>query len=125
MLHIKSNINVSSFDYILKAIIKIKALENDINLSESHINLILDFYNHGISLDTYNIHISKSNTNKNYFKSKPTIDNAKSYLKKNSIILVTKSGETYISPDFVPSISEENKKSVVLTFNIIYDKENK
>lgn len=112
---VKSNIKIKDLRGLLKVLLKIKTVECDILLSESHINLLIDFYFFGISDSTYNNHISTSDREKNYFKSKATIDNAKTYLKKNGILIKNSQGGLDISSDFLPLLSEDK---VLLDLNI-------
>lgn len=115
---VKSNIQINNLRSLLKIILKVKTVECNLNLSESHINLILDFYFFGISQDTYENHIKTSESDKNYFKSKATIDNAKTFLKKSNILVKVNQEELKISPDFLPFLTE---KKVLLTLNVVCD----
>lgn len=117
MIIVKDKIKINSFRDLLKIILKVKSVEFDINLSESHINLILDFYNTGINALTYANHIKTSASVKNYFKSKPTIDNAKTFLKKKKILVKNNQEELTVSSDYLPPLSKED---ILLNINVTY-----
>jgi len=113
MIVLNDKIKIGDKDDLYRIILKVKTIEFGIHLSDSHINLIIGFYNGGINEDTYHTHVLSSETNKNYFKSKATIDNAKTYLKKNGVILK----EGIISPSFLPVLEDED---ILLTINVLY-----
>ena len=115
------NIKPSTLEDLFRIILKVKTIEYNVHLSDSHINLIIDFYKEGINTTTYANHISKSESNKNYFKSKATIDNSKTYLKKKKILVKNKSGELEVSPDFLPPFDESQ---ILLTINVLHDIKN-
>jgi hypothetical protein len=89
---------------MLKILLRTKMVEKDLRFSEKYINLIIDFYLHGVSKETYDIHIGdyEINARRDYFRSRATIDNAKSFLKKKGIITNGK-----ISTSILPTISRE------------------
>jgi hypothetical protein len=114
---VSTKINCKDIRELCYYLLSVKSIEYGVNLSKSHINLILDFYFYGISISTYNKHLEMSVNNKNYFKSKPAIDNAKSYLKKNNVLIMNK--ELEVNSDFLPPLQKENKINV--NISIIYD----
>lgn len=97
---VKDTIKLESLRDVLKLFIKVKASSKGYKLSEAFLNLIVDFHFFGFGKDTYDLHLSCSETNpKSYFKSIATIDNSKSYLKKIGII---DKDEYIISSEYIP-----------------------
>jgi hypothetical protein len=117
---INDNINIKDLDMLIRMVLHIKSVEYGVILSESHINLLVDFYKYGISYDTYQHHINLSSGNKNYFKSVATINNAKTYLKKVGIITGDKAGKLDINEDYLPiGLSSD----LMINTKIVYDKQ--
>jgi len=115
--NIVDKIKVNDLRSLLKIILKVKTAEFNITLSDAHINLLLDFYFEGIQPSTYSSHISKSISNKNYFKSIATINNSKTYLKKHKILKKTNKGILAISEDYLPPVIDED---ILLNINVLY-----
>ena len=93
-------------------LIRVKCIENNVKLSEAHINLLLDFYHYGVNSIAYEKHLSKSDT-PNYFKSVATIDNAKTYFKKSNILV----DDQGVSLDYLPPKVEGD---ILLTLKVLY-----
>lgn len=114
---VKDTIKLESLRDVLKLLVKVKSISKGYKLSDSFLNLVVDFHLYGFSKDTYNLHIEKSLTDsKNYFKSIATIDNSKTYLRKIGII---DKGVDSISLDYLPSLTEND--SCYLTLMIYHD----
>jgi hypothetical protein len=108
---VKDTIKLESLRDVLKLFIKVKAKSKGYNLSEAYLNLIVDFHFYGFSKDTYEKHLTKSLTDKTYFKSEATIDNSKSYLKKIGII---EKDNYVISSEYLPALKETDKFHLTL-----------
>ena len=120
MLVIKDYINIGKLDDLMRILIRIKSIEYGVNLSDAQINLVIDFYEHGINDKSYSIHLERSESLPNYFKSKATIDNNKSYLKRKKLLEVN--GDTLVvSPLLLPEGLLSGDK-ILLSCNILYDK---
>jgi len=118
---INDNINIKDKEMLIRMILHIKSVEYGVILSPSHINLLIDFYIHGISHETYDYHIEHSTSRKSSFKSIATINNAKTYLKKCGIIIGNKADKLTISDDYLPT---ELNEDLLINVKIIYDKQN-
>lgn len=118
---VSDTIKFTDLRQVLKLLVKIKSSESGHKLSEAYLNLILDFHFYGINKDTYELHISKSESDKSgYFKSIATIDNSKSYLKRIGII----DEKTYlISSDYLPTIGIDDE--CYLNLKLYNDNQNK
>jgi hypothetical protein len=119
MLVIKDYIKVVNIDDLLRIILKVKGIEFRVSLSEAQLNLILDFYYYGINDIAYHHHLDKSLILANYYKSKATIDNNKSYLKKMKVLVKDTKGDLIISPLYLP-LNLGGK--ILLNLNILHDK---
>jgi len=123
MVLIEDKIEILNRLDLIRMILRIKGVQYSINLSDAHINLLIDIYINGNELLTYEDHISRSLELKNYFKSMATIENAKSYFRKNGILKKNDQGDLLISPDFLPPVSELLvKDSLLLNIKIFNDK---
>jgi hypothetical protein len=119
MLVIKDYIKVVNIDDLLRIILKVKGIEFNVSLSDAQLNLILDFYYYGINDVAYKNHLDKSLRLANYYKSKATIDNNKSYLKKMKVLVKDTKGDLIISPLYLP-LNLGGK--ILLNLNILHDK---
>jgi hypothetical protein len=119
MLVIKDYIKLVNIEDLLKVILKVKGIEFNVSLSEAQLNLVIDFYFHGINDRAYSYHLDKSLSSANYYKSKATIDNNKSYLKKMKVLVKDAKGDLVISPLYLPL---NLRGKILLNVNILYDK---
>jgi len=60
MLVIKDYIKLVNIEDLLKVILKVKGIEFNVSLSEAQLNLVIDFYFHGINDRAYSYHLDKS-----------------------------------------------------------------
>lgn len=118
MNNIIDKIKIGSTSDLLRMILKVKSVEFNVPLSNALINLIIDFYFKGTTKEAYDEHIAMSKECKNYFKSIATIDNAKTFLKKNRILVKGKNGDLVVSNDYLPSLSKE--EDILLEIKILY-----
>jgi uncharacterized protein (UPF0276 family) len=114
MITLNDNITLDDITQLYRLILKVKTVEYNVNLSAAHINLIIDFYRLGINQDSYQYHIERSRTEKDMFKSKATIDNARTYLKKHGILTDDKE----VSPLYLPPL---NDTEILLNIKVKYD----
>ena len=114
MITLNDNITLNDINELYRLILKVKTIEYKVNLSAAHINLIIDFYRMGINQEAYDHHIDKSRIEKDRFKSKATIDNARTYLKKHGILTDDKE----VSPLYLPPL---NSDQILLNIKVTYD----
>lgn len=112
MITLNDRIKLTERIDLLRLILKVKTIEYKVHLTDSHINLIIDFYLMGINEESYEYHINRGVTEKNTFKSKATIDNARTYLKKIGILTEGKE----VSPLYLPPLGAKQ-----IQLNIIVD----
>jgi len=111
---------------LLKTILRVKCYEYNNLFPESFINLIIDFYIYGVNDEAYSQHLSHVDE-KNYFKSRNTINNAKTFLKQKGVLIadnVNGEGDTLkVSPLYLPvGISIKDNSKLLFNINLSNDK---
>lgn len=111
---IEDRIKVTDINILYKMLIRVKCVEYNVNLSEAHINLLLDFYHYGVNSIAYEKHLSLAKLDTpNYFKSVSTINNAKTYFKKLNILV----DDQGVSLDYLPPKVDGD---ILLTLKVLY-----